>query len=56
MSIFLPKMTATEFGANSRGEKYVSAAGRPGMAVDTAEEVASAIIEQIKSGEPRAGM
>src|SRR5580698_6484704 len=29
VSVFHPKMTATEFGANVRGEKYNSAAGRP---------------------------
>jgi short-subunit dehydrogenase len=56
VSVFLPKMTATEFGANSRGEKYVLPAGSPGIIVDTAEEVAAAIVEQIKSGEARAGM
>lgn len=56
VGIFLPKMTATEFGQNSRGVKYVSSAGRPGMQVDTAEEVARAIAEQIESEEPKAGM
>jgi short-subunit dehydrogenase len=56
VSIFLPKMTATEFGQNSRGTKYVSSAGRPGMQVDTAEQVASAIAKQIESEEPKASM
>jgi short-subunit dehydrogenase len=37
VSVFHPKMTATEFGQNARGEKYNSAAGRPGMSVDTPE-------------------
>jgi hypothetical protein len=41
-------MTATEFGQNSRGEKYSSSAGRPGMMVDTAEAVAGRIVEQPK--------
>ena len=50
VSVFHPKMTATNFGVNSRGEKYVSSAGRPGMQVDTAEQVAEKIVEQIKSG------
>lgn len=56
VSIFLPKMTATEFGQNAHGEKYVSSAGRPGMHVDTAEEVAVAITKQIESEEAQAGM
>ncbi len=56
VSIFLPKMTATEFGQNSCGEKYVSSAGRPGMQVDTAEDVAAAIAKQIESEEAKAGM
>ena len=49
VSVFYPKMTATEFGQNSRGEKYVSAAGRPGLQVDTPETVAENIIKQIES-------
>ena len=49
-------MTATGFGQNARGEKYVSGAGRPGigrtgMHVDTAEAVAEAMAQQIESGE-----
>jgi short-subunit dehydrogenase len=56
VSVFHPKMTATEFGQNSRGEKYVSSAGRPGMAVDTAEQVAEKIAEQIESGAAEANM
>src|SRR6185312_7294435 len=43
VSVFHPKMTATDFGKNSAGEKYESRAGRPGMSVDTAEDVATAI-------------
>lgn len=56
VSVFHPKMTATEFGQNSRGEKYVSSAGRPSMQVDTAEEVAVQISKQIESEEPEAEM
>jgi len=56
VSVFHPKMTATEFGQNARGAKYVSSADRPGMQVDTAEQVASAIAAQIESEEPEASM
>lgn len=56
VSIFHPKMTATQFGANARGEKYNSAAGRPGMSVDTPEQVAEQVVKQIESGTPEANM
>lgn len=56
VSVFHPKMTATDFGKNSAGEKYNSSAGRPGMSVDTAEEVAARIVEQIESEEAEANM
>ena len=56
VSVFHPKMTATEFGQNARGEKYHSAAGRPGMTVDTPEGVAEKLIELIESGEAEAQM
>jgi NADP-dependent 3-hydroxy acid dehydrogenase YdfG len=56
VSVFHPKMTATDFGANVRGQRYDSAAGRPGMQVDTAEAVATAIAEQIESEKPEANM
>ena len=49
-------MTATDFGKNSAGEKYNSSAGRPGMMVDTAEEVAERIAEQIESEDAEANM
>jgi hypothetical protein len=49
-------MTATEFGQNARGEKYHSAAGRPGMTVDTPEAVAEKMIQLIESGEAEAQM
>ncbi|MFZ1074932.1 MAG: SDR family NAD(P)-dependent oxidoreductase [Minisyncoccia bacterium] len=56
VSVFHPKMTATDFGANSLGEKYDSSSGRPGMEVDTAEEVAEKIADLIESEEPEAQM
>ncbi|HVW66870.1 MAG TPA: SDR family oxidoreductase [Candidatus Peribacteraceae bacterium] len=56
VAVFHPKMTATEFGQNALGEKYVSSAGRPGMTVDTPEQVADAVLEQIKSEAPEANM
>ena len=56
VSVFHPKMTATDFGQNARGEKYDSRAGRPGMAVDTPEAVAERIVEQIISGDAEAQM
>ncbi|MGH7141402.1 MAG: SDR family NAD(P)-dependent oxidoreductase [Minisyncoccia bacterium] len=54
--VFYPRMTATDFGQHARGETYVSGAGRPGMTVDTPEEVAKKIIEQIESEEAEAEM
>jgi short-subunit dehydrogenase len=56
VSVFHPKMTATDFGANSLGEKYSSSAGHPGMNVDTPESVAKAIIEQLESEAAEANM
>jgi short-subunit dehydrogenase len=56
VSVFHPKMTATDFGKNSAGEKYESRAGRPGMTVDTPEDVAMHISEQIESEAPEANM
>lgn len=56
VSVFHPKMTATDFGKNSAGEKYDSSAGRPGMMVDTAEQVAEHIAEQIESEASEANM
>jgi short-subunit dehydrogenase len=56
VSVFHPKMTATEFGQNARGERYHSAAGRPGVTADTAEAVAAAMVEQIESGDAEAMM
>ena len=56
VSVFHPKMTATDFGQNSAGAKYVSSAGRPGMNVDSAEDVAKAVLEQIESEAAEANM
>jgi short-subunit dehydrogenase len=56
VSVFHPKITATEFGQNARGEKFLSSAGRPGISVDTPEEVATGIAALIESGEAEAYM
>jgi short-subunit dehydrogenase len=56
VSVFHPKMTATDFGQNARGQQYDSRAGRPGMSVDTPEAVAARIVEQIISGDAEAQM
>jgi len=56
VSVFHPKMTATEFGQNARGETYHSGAGRPGMIVDTRKAVAEKMIQLIESGEAEAQM
>jgi short-subunit dehydrogenase len=56
VSVFHPKMTATDFGKNAHGTSYNSSAGRPGMEVDTAEQVADQIVKQLESGEAEAEM
>jgi len=56
VSVFHPKMTATDFGKNVKGTPYVSSAGRPGMSVDTPLQVAEQIIKQIESEEAEANM
>jgi short-subunit dehydrogenase len=56
VSVFHPKMTATEFGQNARGQQYHSGAGHPGMTVDTAEAVAENLIQLIESEEAEAQM
>ncbi len=56
VSVFHPKMTATDFGANALGTPYSSGAGRPGMMVDTPEAVAKEVVNQIESEEPEAHM
>jgi len=54
--LFHPKMTATDFGKNSKGTPYVSSAGRPGMQADSPETVAEEIVKQIESEEAEAQM
>lgn len=64
VSVFHPKMTATGFGRNARGEKYDSSAPRPSMSantsvditVDKPEAVAEKIIAQMQSEEAEAMM
>ena len=59
VSVFHPKMTATNFGKNAVGasSRPASAPARPtGMEVDTAEQVAEHIVEQITSEAPEAEM
>lgn len=67
VSVMLPKMTATRFGVNAVGGRRDDsrATGQPvrsgqaasaGMEVDTPEEVAEKIAEQIESEEPEASM
>jgi short-subunit dehydrogenase len=56
VSVFHPKMTSTDFGKNSAGTKYDSSAGRPGMSVDTPDQVAEEMIKQIENEEPEAHM
>ncbi|HUZ92883.1 MAG TPA: SDR family NAD(P)-dependent oxidoreductase [Candidatus Paceibacterota bacterium] len=57
VSVFHPKMTATDFGRNAVGARP-SFAGRPGgaPAVDTPEEVAEKIADLIRSEAPEAEM
>jgi len=71
VSVFHPKMTATDFGKNSAGIPYSSVAGpsnvgtgqiqqtatsASGRQVDTPEMVAAKIVEQIENEEAEAGM
>jgi short-subunit dehydrogenase len=56
VSVFHPKMTATDFGANALGTPYSSAVSRPGMQADSADSVAEKIAELIESGEAEANM
>jgi short-subunit dehydrogenase len=64
VSVMHPKMTATAFGKNALGERPASytsrppgtAAARPGMEVDTPEQVAEKIADLIKSEAPEAEM
>lgn len=56
VSVFHPKMTATDFGKNVKGTPYVSSAGRPGMTVDSPERVAEEIVKLIESEEAEGNM
>jgi len=56
VSVFHPKMTATDFGKNSVGIPYSSSLGRPGMTVDSPEMVALEIVKLIESGEAEGHM
>ena len=62
VSVFHPKMTATSFGKNSMNadpataSAYAERARAAGMEVDTAEQVADKVLEQIKSEAPEAEM
>jgi short-subunit dehydrogenase len=62
VSVFHPKITATDFDMNARGEKHRSrpqrgaATAGTAMDVDTAEEVAEEIGRQIESEVPEAAM
>ena len=62
VSVFHPKMTATSFGKNSVNARpevataYAEQARARGLEVDTAEQVADKILEQIKSEEAETSM
>jgi short-subunit dehydrogenase len=62
VSVFHPKITATDFDMNARGEKHRSrprsagATAGTAMGMDTAEEVAEEIAKQIESEVPEAAM
>jgi short-subunit dehydrogenase len=56
VSVFHPKMTATDFGKNVKGVPYISSAERPGMTVDSPKQVAEAIIKLIESEEAEGNM
>ncbi len=59
VAIFMPRMTATQFGQNSKGAHPDVSAGvapRPGMVIDTPLQVAEKVVEQIKSGAAEEGM
>jgi short-subunit dehydrogenase len=49
VSVFYPRITATDFGDNARGQTYSSRTGRPGVPPDLPEAVAEQIARQIES-------
>lgn len=56
VSVFHPRMTATDFGQNALGSGQSSLATRSDMVIDTAEAVAVKIADLIESEELEAGM
>jgi short-subunit dehydrogenase len=55
--VFMPKLTDTGFGDSSLGEKFdIKGAGQAGASVDTPQDVAIKILEQIISEEAEATM
>jgi short-subunit dehydrogenase len=56
VSLFHPKMTATNFGKNVKGTPYSSATGRPDMTVDSPEKVAEEVVKLIESEKPEGQM
>ncbi len=56
VSVFHPRMTATDFGANAYRDEDSPALERAGMVIDTAEQVAEKVADLIESEEPEAGM
>jgi short-subunit dehydrogenase len=58
VSVFHPKMTSTSFGKNALGTRpdFGDRPRTPGMEVDTPEQVADKVLEQIGSEEPEAEM
>lgn len=60
VNVMHPKMTATDFGKNARGEHpdfgKPGVSARPGMEIDTAEQVAEKIATLIESEEAEAEM
>jgi len=59
VAIFMPRMTSTQFGQNSKGQHPDFSAGvppRPGMVIDTPQQVAAKVAEQIKADTAEEGM
>ena len=56
VSVFHPRMTATDFGANALGNTESALVSRPGMIIDTPELVAEHIADQIESETAEEGM
>jgi short-subunit dehydrogenase len=56
VSVFHPKMTATRFGDNAIDPIPLYRERRPGMMIDTAEQVAEQVVKQIESEEAERNM